>query len=46
MPRSSTPSGLPARPFNFDERVKEIDMFFQGTDRVHQTMRRVAGKLE
>jgi hypothetical protein len=36
----------PAKPFSFMERVKEIDMFFQGTDRVHQTMHRVADKLE
>jgi len=28
------------------ERLKEIDMFFAGTDKVHQTMRRVADKLE
>src|SRR5437762_14130988 len=34
------------KPFNFEERLREIDMFFQGTDRVHQTMRRVADKLE
>ena len=35
-----------AKPFSFEDRVKEIDMFFQGNDPVHQTMRRVAGKLE
>ncbi|MBY0528306.1 MAG: hypothetical protein K2R98_33255 [Gemmataceae bacterium] len=35
-----------ARSFSFDERLREIDMFFQGTDRVHQTMQRVAEKLE
>jgi hypothetical protein len=39
----STPS---PGPLTFGERVKEIDMFFQGTDRVHQTMQRVAEKLE
>src|SRR5437868_5908655 len=30
----------------FAQRLREIDMFFQETDRVHQTMRRVADKLE
>jgi hypothetical protein len=30
----------------FAERLREIDMFFQGTDRVHQTMRRVAAQLD
>jgi hypothetical protein len=30
----------------FDERLKEIDMFFQENDRIHQTMRRVAERLE
>ena len=34
------------RPFDFDERLKEIDMFFAGIDRVHQTMHRVADRLE
>src|SRR5712671_5925801 len=32
--------------FSFRERLREISMFFDGTDRVHQTMRRVARKLE
>jgi hypothetical protein len=36
----------PGTPTRFAERLKEIDMFFQGNDRVHQTMRRVAGKLD
>jgi hypothetical protein len=31
---------------SFPERLREIAMFFDGTDRVHQTMRRVAEKLE
>jgi hypothetical protein len=35
-----------AKPFSFVERLKEIDMFFAGTDRVHETMRRVVAKLE
>jgi hypothetical protein len=30
----------------FTERMREIDMFFQGTDPVHQTMRHVADKLQ
>lgn len=42
---------LPIDPFpsaasmTFTERLKEIDMFFQGTDCVHQTMQRVVEKL-
>jgi hypothetical protein len=31
---------------SFSRRIKEIDMFFQGTDPVHQTMNRVVAKLE
>src|SRR5215212_8901370 len=31
-----------ARPFSFVERLREISMFFDGTDRVHQAMRTVA----
>jgi hypothetical protein len=34
------------RPINFMERLKEIDLFFQENDPVHQTMRRVAEGLE
>ena len=34
------------KPFDFMERLKEIDMFFQESDPVHQTMRRVAAALE
>jgi hypothetical protein len=34
------------KPFDFMERLKEIDMFFQENDPVHQTMRRVADALE
>lgn len=34
------------RPFDFRARVKEIDMFFQGSDPVHQTMQRTAERLE
>jgi hypothetical protein len=45
MTRAPNSIPLHRRPGRFDERLKEIDMFFQGTDRVHQTMRRVAEKL-
>lgn len=37
---------VPYRAADFTERLREIDMFFQGNDRVHETMRRVARKLE
>ena len=33
-------------PFSFQKRLKEIDMFFQGTGPVHKTMNRVAAELE
>lgn len=32
--------------FSFQKRLKEIDMFFQGTDPIHKTMNRVAADLE
>ena len=35
-----------ARPFSFWERLKEIDLFFAGNDKVHHTMRRAAKELE
>src|SRR3974390_3290169 len=34
------------RAFNFTQRLRDIDMFFQGKDPVHQTMRRAARRLE
>jgi len=34
------------QPGGFTKRLREIDMFFQGTDPVHQTMRRTARRLE
>lgn len=37
---------IAAKPFSFVERLKEIDMFFAGTDKVHDTMRRVVAQLE
>lgn len=33
-------------PRRFGDRLKEIDMFFQGKDPVHQTMRRLVRRLE
>src|ERR1700733_8934338 len=33
-------------PQTFRERLKDISMFFDAADRIHQTMRRVAAKLE
>src|SRR5690242_14987352 len=38
-------ASIVGKPFDFRERLREISMFFDGTDRVHQTMRRVAQKL-
>jgi hypothetical protein len=32
--------------FDFWQRVKEVDMFFQGKDPVHKTMRRIVKQLE
>src|ERR1700733_14922215 len=37
-------TSLPAQTFR--ERLKDISLFFDATDRIHQTMRRVALKLE
>ena len=34
------------KPASFWDKLKELDMFFQGKDRVHQSMRRVARRLE
>jgi hypothetical protein len=49
MAKSRTPSrpneyALPG--FSFTRRLKEIDMFFNKRDKVHQTMRRLAKRLE
>jgi len=44
-----TKKGEPAsavRPFSFIERLREISMFFEGSDRVHQAMRKVAQVFE
>src|SRR5438105_6717044 len=43
-PHLRRPSTL--KRFSFTQRLKEIDMFFQGKDPVHQTMRRLARRLE
>jgi hypothetical protein len=43
--RNSTIVATP-KAFNFRERLREISMFFEGSDAVHETMRRVADKLE
>jgi hypothetical protein len=34
------------RPISFDERLKEISMFFAGKDEIHKTLRRLMKKLE
>jgi hypothetical protein len=38
--------GVMARRKRFSKRAQEIEMFFQGSDRVHQTVRRVSERLE
>ena len=35
-----------ARPFSFVERLREIGMFFEGADRVHQAMRKVGAAFK
>src|SRR3982751_1359028 len=48
MTRHATPSRSSAacyQPGAFTRRLREIDMFFQGTDAVHETMRRVSDAL-
>ena len=34
------------RPFSFEARLREIDMFFQKKDKVHQTMKRAVTRLD
>jgi hypothetical protein len=49
MPRARAATSQPslrAKPFSFQNRLKEIGMFFQGTDAVHQTMNKIAADLE
>src|SRR5262245_37425431 len=43
---SSKPAAPAAKPFDFWQRLKEIDMFFEGRGREHKTMRRLVKKLE
>src|SRR5437870_1015660 len=38
--------GHGGRPFSFREGLKQLDMFFQGKDPVHKSMRRLAKRLE
>jgi hypothetical protein len=43
----AVPSSQPeAKPFSYRERLREISMFFDGTDKVHETMRRISAVLE
>lgn len=44
--RKVTSPAASARTLGFWEGLKEIDMFFQGRDPVHKTMRRLAKRLE
>jgi len=46
LPMVTTPTDAAVKPFSFWERLKEIDLFFAGNDKVHQTMRRAAKGLE
>jgi hypothetical protein len=39
-------AGSVDKPFSFQTRLKEIGMFFQGTDAVHHTMNKIAADLE
>jgi hypothetical protein len=45
-PRATHGAGTRPKPFSFTKRLKEIDMFFQAKDPVHQTMRRTAQRLK
>jgi hypothetical protein len=46
VPTRTSTSATAREPFDFRERLREISKFFDGTDKVHETMRRVAGRLE
>ena len=49
MPRAKgvgSQPNMPATHFSFQNRLKEIGMFFQGTDAVHKTMNKIAADLE
>ena len=43
---ATRPLPAPRAQARFVERLREIDMFFQGSDPIHQTMRRVAARFE
>src|SRR5205809_7949820 len=43
--RTTNGEAGPAAPLSFTQRLREIDMFLQGKDPVHQTMRRAAHRL-
>ena len=38
--------GRAGRPFNYNEALKQLDMFFQGKDPVHKCMNRIVKRLE
>jgi hypothetical protein len=46
MARTRTAAGQTRRTADFWQQLRELDMFFQGKDPVHQAMRRVARRLE
>lgn len=49
MARSYAKTSEPScarKPFSFSRRLKEIDMFFEGRDAVHRTLRRLVKRLE
>jgi hypothetical protein len=46
MTRTSAGVGQTERKASFWQKLRELDMFFQGKDPVHQTMRRAAKRLE
>lgn len=45
MSRSTTKAGQPGRPANAGNFLRETDLFFQGRDPIHKTMRRIAKDL-
>jgi hypothetical protein len=44
-PETSKP-GRSEKPFSFTRRLKEIDLFFEGRDAVHRTLRRLVKRLQ
>jgi hypothetical protein len=45
-PAEPGPPTAPTERISFWDRLKQIDMFFQGRDPVHKTMRRAVKRLE